>query len=51
MLRLLRNNTISAAEDSIEAIGNEVKALARLKKSLLQNLLAGKVRVKMATVA
>jgi type I restriction enzyme S subunit len=37
---------IDAAEDSIAAISAEIEKLQRLKKSLLQNLLTGKVRLK-----
>lgn len=37
---------INAAEDNIEAIEREMEALRRLKRSLLQALLTGKVRVK-----
>ncbi len=37
---------LSAADANIEAIEREVEALGRLKRSLLQNLLTGKVRVK-----
>ena len=36
---------VDAAEDSVEAIQTEIAALVRLKQSLLQNLLTGKVRV------
>lgn len=36
---------VDAAEDSIEAVEKEIEALGRLKRSLLQNLLTGKVRV------
>ncbi len=36
---------VDAEEDSIEAIEAEIVALERLKKSLLQNLLTGRVRV------
>ncbi len=32
-------------EDTLDAISNKISALARLKKSLFQNLLTGKVRV------
>jgi type I restriction enzyme S subunit len=42
---------IDAAEDSIEAIQIEIAALERLKRSLLQNLLTGKVRILSAAVA
>ena len=37
---------VDAAEDSIEAVQNEIDALDRLKRSLLQNLLTGRVRVR-----
>lgn len=37
---------VDAAEDSIEAVQQEIVAIQRLKRSLLQNLLTGKVRVK-----
>ncbi len=37
---------VDAAEDSIEAVQNEISALDRLKRSLLQNLLTGRVRVR-----
>ena len=36
---------VDAAEDSVEALQTEIAALVRLKRSLLQNLLTGKVRV------
>jgi len=39
-------NLVDAAEDSIEAAANEVTAIERLKRSLLQNLLTGRVRVR-----
>jgi restriction endonuclease S subunit len=42
---------IDAAEDSIEAVQEEITALQRLKRSLLQNLLTGKVRVKPSDVS
>jgi type I restriction enzyme S subunit len=37
---------VDAAEDQIDAVAAEVVALDRLKKSLLQNLLTGKVRLR-----
>jgi len=37
---------MNATEDSIEAIQNEIDALHRVKRSLLQNLLTGRVRVR-----
>ncbi len=37
---------LDSAEDSIDAVLREIYALQRLKRSLLQNLLTGKVRVK-----
>lgn len=37
---------VDAAEDSIEEVQEEIFALQRIKRSLLQNLLTGKVRVK-----
>lgn len=40
---------VDAADDSIKAIGDKVTALERLKTSLMQNLLTGKVRVKPVT--
>ena len=38
---------LKSADDNITACENELEAIKRLKKSLLQNLLTGKVRVKM----
>jgi restriction endonuclease S subunit len=37
---------IDASEDSVEAVRKEIDALGRLKRSLLQNLLTGRVRVR-----
>jgi type I restriction enzyme S subunit len=37
---------LSAVDEQVAGVKNEIKALARLKRSLLQNLLTGKVRVK-----
>jgi type I restriction enzyme S subunit len=42
---------VDAAEDSIEAVLDELATLERLKRSLLQNLLTGKVRVKSLDVS
>lgn len=39
---------MDASEDTIEAIEAELAALERLKRALLQNLLTGRVRVKLA---
>jgi type I restriction enzyme, S subunit len=36
---------VDAAEDAIEVTGEELEALDRLKRSLIQNLLTGRVRV------
>lgn len=38
---------VRAADDSITCIEREIGALQRLKTSLRQNLLTGKVRIKM----
>ncbi len=38
---------LEAADSYILSVRNKVRALERLKKSLLQNLLTGKVRVNM----
>lgn len=40
-------NILRSADDSIDTCESEVRALHRLKRSLLQNLLTGKVRVKL----
>ena len=37
---------LDAAEAHIEASKNSIESLAKLKKSLLQNLLTGKIRLK-----
>ena len=37
---------LSAADAQVEAVRSEISALDRLKRSLLQNLLTGRVRVK-----
>lgn len=39
-------NLVDAAEDLIETVENEILALEYLKKSLLQNLITGRVRVR-----
>jgi len=38
-------DVLDHCEDELDAISNKISALVRLKKSLLQNLLTGKVRV------
>ncbi|MCX6925419.1 MAG: restriction endonuclease subunit S [Verrucomicrobia bacterium] len=40
---------VTAADDNIAGVEREIEALRKLKTSLLQNLLTGKVRVKMET--
>ena len=42
-------SVVKAADDNIANIEREIEALRKLKTSLLQNLLTGKVRVKMET--
>lgn len=44
-------NILDCCEDALDAISKKIDALVRLKKSLLQNLLIGKVRVNMEAQA
>jgi type I restriction enzyme S subunit len=37
---------IDSAEDAVEAVQHEIDALERLKRSLLQNLLTGRIRTR-----